>query len=764
MRCTESGCTGTYVDGYCDFCGAPQQRSEFPVGSSATPPASSAAAPPAPSTGTETAAPASPTGTSVAVATPPPAAAAPGTSTTWGGSILIGSARGTKATRRFGTTMRSRASSLGAGLTTVPSVPVSDPAAAVLASPMIPEEKRNCSYCGAPVGRAHSGRPGREEGFCPQCRRPFSFRPKLSRGDLVAGQYEVEGCLAHGGLGWIYLARDRNVSDRWVVLKGLLNAGDPDALAAAIAEQEFLAAVSHPLIVEIYNFVTHDDAGYIVMEYVGGTSLKELLKQRMSSAGRYDPFPVEQALAYVLEILPAFQYLHDRNLLYCDFKPDNLIQTGDEVRLIDMGGVRRIDDLDSPIYGTIGYQAPEIAQTGPSVASDIYTIGRTLTVLTTEFRGYQTTYATSLPPMQQVPAFVDYPAFYQLVAKACALDPDDRFTSVEELRVQLDGVLRRVVRDRRGSPAASQTHASLFFEAPVTQNENFAWWELPALLPDGDDPMTGWLQTVQSQEPVTRYEQLAKAPTMSSEVLLEQARTGIRGQRHDLVARATDMLLAADPWDWRAVWLIGLDALSRHELAQARAAFGSVAAQVPGELAPVLAGALAAELDGQDSSAESAYLTCLRTDSAYVPVSAFGLARMRAGSDDLRGAITVLEQVPASNRAHPRALWLRAQMLARAGEQGVHSLSEAMDTMVLAAPDRVELTTFRIDVLEMALEIVRRSGAQPDVQIDGVPAKVVDLRRALERNLRDLAQFTPDEKTRIALVDRANSIRPWSLR
>mgnify|MGYP003611093996 CR=1 FL=1 len=60
---------------------------------------------------------------------------------------------------------------------------------------------------------------------------------------------------------------------------------DPDALAAAIAEKEFLAEVSHQLIVEIYNFVTHDGAGYIVMEYVGGTSLKEVLKARMAAAG-----------------------------------------------------------------------------------------------------------------------------------------------------------------------------------------------------------------------------------------------------------------------------------------------------------------------------------------------------------------------------------------------------------------------------------------------------------------------------------------------
>ena len=57
----------------------------------------------------------------------------------------------------------------------------------------------------------------------------------------MAGQYEVLGCLAFGGLGWIYLARDRNVSDRWVVLKGLLNTGDADAMAAAVSERSAAA-------------------------------------------------------------------------------------------------------------------------------------------------------------------------------------------------------------------------------------------------------------------------------------------------------------------------------------------------------------------------------------------------------------------------------------------------------------------------------------------------------------------------------------------
>ena len=136
-------------------------------------------------------------------------------------------------------------------------MPALDPASAVLADPRVPENKRFCGNCGKPVGQSRDGRPGETEGFCPHCGTRFSFTPKLAPGELVAGQYEVLGCLAHGGLGWIYLARDRNVSDRWVVLKGLLNTGDADAMAAAVAERRFLAQVEHPNIVRIYNFVQH---------------------------------------------------------------------------------------------------------------------------------------------------------------------------------------------------------------------------------------------------------------------------------------------------------------------------------------------------------------------------------------------------------------------------------------------------------------------------------------------------------------------------
>ncbi|MEK7424301.1 MAG: serine/threonine protein kinase, partial [Actinomycetota bacterium] len=302
------------------------------------------------------------------------------------------------------------------------SVPILDPRQALMDPPAVAEEKRFCAVCQSAVGRARDGSPGRTKGFCPKCRTPFDFDPKLEPGVLLGGQYEIVGCLAHGGMGWIHLARDRNVNDRWVVVKGLLNAGDPDAFRAAVAEKQFLAEVEHPVIVEIYNFVSAPDgASYIIMEYVGGQSLNNLLKSRMKQAkGAFSPLPVDQAMAYIIEVLPAFSYLHGLGLLYCDFKPANVIQVGDGIKLIDLGGVRRIDDDVTPIYGTVGFQAPEVPADGCTVASDVYTIARTLAVLVFEFKGYQNQYVDSLPPAEDVPLLAENDSLYRLLSRGPA--------------------------------------------------------------------------------------------------------------------------------------------------------------------------------------------------------------------------------------------------------------------------------------------------------------------------------------------------------
>ncbi|KEF19100.1 serine/threonine protein kinase [Streptomyces rimosus] len=352
---------------------------------------------------------------------------------------------------------------LGAGLVSVPEVPRPDPRTAVLENPEVPERKRFCSRsdCGAPVGRARGDRPGRTEGFCTKCGHPYSFVPKLRPGDVVHGSYEVVGCLAHGGLGWIYLAIDRAVSDRWVVLKGLLDTGDEEALAAAASERRFLAEIEHSNIVRIYNFVEHLDRttgsldGYIVMEYVGGKSLKDIANERRTPHGRRDPLPVEQACAYGIEALEALGHLHSRNLLYCDFKVDNAIQQHDQLKLIDMGAVRRMDDHESAIYGTIGYQAPEVAESGPSVASDLYTVARTLAVLTFDFQGYTNVFVDSLPDPDHIEVFRTYESFYRLLVRATDPDPARRFSSAEEMAEQLTGVLREVVALQTGEQRPS---------------------------------------------------------------------------------------------------------------------------------------------------------------------------------------------------------------------------------------------------------------------------------------------------------------------
>jgi serine/threonine-protein kinase PknG len=638
-----------------------------------------------------------------------------------------------------------------------------DAASAIMKNPVVPEEKRTCPSCGSPVGRSRDGQPGRTEGFCAKCRNRFSFTPKLVAGDLVGGQYEVAGCLAHGGLGWIYLARDRNVSNRWVVLKGLLNSGDADALAAAIAERQFLAQVEHPLIVEIYNFVTHEDAGYIVMEYVGGTSLKSLLKSRMEAAGgRYDPLPVDQAIAFIVEILPAFQYLHDLGLVFCDFKPDNMIQVGDAVRLIDLGGVRRLDDQTSAIYGTVGYQAPEVATVGASVASDIFTIGRTLLVLAMEFRGYQSTYLASLPPVSDTALFQKHDSFYRLLAKTCAPDPADRFASADELRVQLLGVLREVVADRPGAGAATYSTSSLLFEVPTVSGQTLSWQDLPGLRIDENDPMTGWLHTVSIEEPNARLDALSAAPESSPEVLLATAQAALHAERLEVVDTVVSDMLTADPWEWRAVWMSGLAALARSDFVTAQSAFNAVYGQVPGELAPKLALALACEESAELDVAESLYTTCARTDANYIAPCAFGLARIRSSRADLDGAIAALDLVPPTSRAYTEARRERAGQLAASG-RGLPALSEAMssvDSLTLDAKDRA---TLLVGVLDVALDEVRAKGARPDILIAGVPAAEPSLRQRLESGYRELAGYADVRQDMVALVDKANSVRNWTM-
>ncbi|MEU9411401.1 tetratricopeptide repeat protein [Streptomyces sp. NPDC048281] len=716
-------------------------------------------------------------------------------------------------------------SRLGAGLVTVPQVPKPDPREMVQENPEVPERKRFCSRadCGAPVGRARGELPGRTEGFCTKCGNPYSFVPKLKGGDVVHGQYEVVGCLAHGGLGWIYLAVDRAVSDRWVVLKGLLDTGDQDAMAAAISERRFLAEIEHANIVRIYNFVEHLDQrtgsldGYIVMEYVGGKSLKEIANDRRTPEGRRDPLPVEQACAYGIEALEALGHLHSRNLLYCDFKVDNAIQTEDQLKLIDMGAVRRMDDEESAIYGTVGYQAPEVAEVGPSVASDLYTVGRTLAVLTFDFQGYTTVFVDSLPDPDNIEVFRQYESFYRLLVRATDPDPARRFASAQEMAEQLTGVLREVVSVQSGTarPALSTLFGP---EVKVTDTELFpkldgdvsrlgaravasrtlaleapggaaapadpalvrpvatpaAALALPVPLVDQSDPNAGFLAGLSTSlvGEVSLLTALAAAPAQTVETELRQVRARLENGDFEAALVSLGRLEDERPDDWRVVWCRGLAGLVTGDFEGAALAFDAIYDAFPGETAPKLALGLCAEVLGQLDNAAEYYRLVWATDPGFVS-SAFGLGRVQMAAGDRRGAVRTLESVPEASIHYTaaRVAAVRARLRHRTAAAddtpflddltAAAGQIEALDAYGLDPARREQLSA---EVLGCALDWILSGGqdTRPTVGrvLLGSGLDERGLRFGLERSYRTLARLATGGEERIDLVERANRYRP----
>jgi serine/threonine-protein kinase PknG len=734
MNCTREGCTGTIVDDYCDVCGMAPPRAAMP-GSAPVP-----------------------------VQAPAPAAPTPAQPVTPPSALTV-SSTGTARRATTGRTRTSASGRLGAGLVEIPDVPFRDPADAVLGdSAMVPESRRFCARCDEPVGRGRDGEPGRTSGFCRKCGAPFSFEPQLRAGELVASQYEVVGCLAHGGMGWVYLARDRNVSDRWVVLKGLLNAGDDDAMAAALAERRFLAEVEHPNIVKIFNFVQHDSSGYIVMEYVGGQSLKQILAaRREASGGDADPLPPAQAIAYMLEILPALGYLHKLGLLFCDFKIDNVIQTQHSLKLIDLGGVYRMDDPTSAVFGTVGYQAPEIAAVGPSIASDLFTVARTLAVLCFDFRGYQSTYRFTLPPQESVPLLARYDSLYRFLLAGTAPDPDDRFQSAEEMADQLYGVLREIVADQEGR--AVPPAPSKLFSGPLRGgHERPDWRTLPRPQVDTDDPAAGYLATISAGDPQQLIAQLNAAPERTLEVELRHASALIELGEWDAAEEVLAGIEAADRWEWRVEWYRGVAELARERGSLARAKFGAVYQSLPGELAPKYALGLAAETAHLWSEAAGWYDIVSGTDAGFTAAT-FALARCLLETHERDGALAAYERVPESSSAYVEAQTARIHCLSAPNGGGDGRADEllvagaTLESLPVRGEQRARLQT---ELFEAALDLVEQGQVFDDGRASLLGHRFLerDLRFAVERSYRELARWAPHSSERIELVDRANQVRP----
>jgi serine/threonine-protein kinase PknG len=679
---------------------------------------------------------------------------------------------------------------LGGGLVEIPRVRDIDPLEALMTNPVVPESKRFCWNCGKPVGRSGSEGKGASEGTCPSCGSPYSFLPQLNPGDTVAGQYEVKGCIAHGGLGWVYLAVDHNVNDRPVVLKGLVHSGDAEAQAMAMAERQFLAEVVHPQIVQIFNFVEHTDrhgnpVGYIVMEYIGGQSLRQGLKD-----GKAEKLPVAEAIAYLLEILPALSYLHSIGLVYNDLKPENIMLTEEQLKLIDLGAVSRVNSFGY-LYGTPGFQAPEIVRTGPTVATDIYTVGRTLAALTLNLRTRNGRYVDGLP--EEDPVLTAYDSFGRLLRRATDPDPRRRFSTAEEMSAQLMGVLREVVAQDTGvprpglstvfSPSRSTfgvdllvAHTDVYLDGQVHSEKLTAREIVTALsvpLVDPTDVAAPVLQATVLSQPVQTLDSLRAARhgtldadgtdvSESAELPLMEVRALL-----DLgdVAKATrklDDLAERVGWRWRLVWYRAVAQLLTGDYDSAIKHFTEVLDTFPGELAPKLALAATAELAG-NTDEHKFYETVWKTNDGVIS-AAFGLARSLSAEGDRTGAVRTLDEVPATSRHFTTARLTSAVTLLSG-----RSMNEITEAQIRDAARRVEalppteprVLQIRALVLGSAMDWLYGNEASTN-HILGFPFTEHGLRLGVEASLRSLARVAPTQRHRYTLVDMANKVRPTS--
>jgi serine/threonine-protein kinase PknG len=664
------------------------------------------------------------------------------------------------------------------GLVDMPALPIADPAAAVLTDPSVPESRRFCSRCQLPVGRARDGVPGRTEGFCPRDRTPFSFAPKLAAGDRV-NQFEVVGCLAHGGVGWIYLARDLNLDGSWRVLKGLRDAGDADAWEAVVAERRFLAQVDHPNIVKIYDFVQHPDAvtgtvaGYLVMEYVGGRSLQQVLTSQRASDGSPIPLPLSHVLAYGAEVLSALGYLHNRGLLHCDMKPDNIIHGEERLKLIDLGAVRHQNDRTGPVWGSSGYQAREVATSGPTVPSDLYSVGRTLAVLSL---GTRVLSADRLPDLVTTPLLAGEESYHRLLRRATDPEPRRRFASAAQMREQLLGVLREVLSAADGRPRP--TPSTLFGPQPRSFGTDDAGNMLTELDPvavalglsvplvDVSDPAASFLATVGYPDPDEVIAALTASGMSTVEVILRMVRAYIDKGDLDAARAQVAGLLPEHEDDWRVAWYRGVASLAAGALEDAWEAFDAVYDQLPGEIDAKLACAATAEMVGDVQLSIALYERIWFTHRDYVS-AAFGTARLRLAHGDWRQAVDVLASVPHTSSHHLAAQVAAVHVRLREADPAHLSASELVEAGELIsrlALEKERRTRARIEVLLRALDWVRVRQEAADTRVLNCRLTDRDLRLRLEKEYRALAlSAPPGSAERIRLVNRANAVRPRTL-
>lgn len=281
----------------------------------------------------------------------------------------------------------------------------------------------------------------------------------LEEGTLLASRYKVEKVLGQGGMGAVYLARDASLGDKAVAIKEMrVQAGDDkgkqDALKQFRQEAQFLANLEHPNLVQVSDFFSHEGRHYLVMAFIKGQSLGEMLIARKGA------FPAGKVLEWGRQLAGVLQYLHtqDPPILFRDLKPSNImLDAAGNVRLIDFGIARSFNkDAVTATFlqgmGSAGYSPLEQYQGagGTDQRSDIYALGATLFhLLTNRVPPSPVELVSENRPMPSakrwnptLPNSLD-----QILLKMLAVRKDDRYQTMEQVRALLDQAAKSLEED-----------------------------------------------------------------------------------------------------------------------------------------------------------------------------------------------------------------------------------------------------------------------------------------------------------------------------
>ncbi|MDF2093037.1 serine/threonine-protein kinase [Knoellia sp. 3-2P3] len=195
---------------------------------------------------------------------------------------------------------------------------------------------------------------------------------------LIAGRYEVQRAIGRGGMGTVWLARDNRLG-RDVAVKqiGALPGESANETRRAMREARSAAALNHPNAVAVYDVVDHENAPWLVMEYVEGETLADLIARE----GALDP---RRAADIGAQLASALSRAHERGIVHRDIKPGNvLIDRSGRPKISDFGIARGLGDdaltQTGFVTGTPGYLSPELARgEDPDAASDVWALGATL--------------------------------------------------------------------------------------------------------------------------------------------------------------------------------------------------------------------------------------------------------------------------------------------------------------------------------------------------------------------------------------------------